>query len=399
MAHTSRRLALAALLAGFAITGCMQSGPTRPEDANNPSPTAGSDSSKTANEMADKAMYKPVEYQNAKIKGPTLVVIPGEIKSNNATFTQKFSSNNIADFVELELSNANFGVLERSDMGPMMKEFQLAYTMGDPNAARKVLQKGKWKTTKWVVKFDIIKAEQVAQAKEGFDGAAAGQMIGILAGSRGGAAAGVAVGSVKTEEATGVWIIGMRFKVLNANTTEQVATGYTEQKMEVGSKSTSVMGVSKGAQGGLTLDGMVQRLVQALVWEIDAKHKVAATPPRRPKNPPPARLKRNLRTKRITPCRCRKSSASMKSAASWVAAPWAWCMRAGIRALPDASPSRPSGATNSIVPRRVKFWPASSVRRRRPGGSLTRISWQSTNMAKKLTARRSSPWSSSKAAS
>jgi hypothetical protein len=285
MAHISRRLALAALLAGFAITGCMQSGPTRPEDANNPSPTAGSDSSKTANEMADKAMYKPVEYQNAKIKGPALVVIPGEIKSNNATFTQKFSSNNIADFVELELSNANFGVLERSDMGPMMKEFQLAYTMGDPNAARKVLQKGKWKTTKWVVKFDIIKAEQVAQAQEGFDGAAAGQMIGILAGSRGGAAAGVAVGSVKTEEGTGIWIIGMRFKVLNANTTEQVATGYTEQKMEVGSKSTSIMGVSKGAQGGLTLDGMVQRLVQALVWEIDAKHKVSAAPPPPAKKP------------------------------------------------------------------------------------------------------------------
>ncbi|MCX8018011.1 MAG: hypothetical protein N2690_08970, partial [Rhodocyclaceae bacterium] len=61
-----------------------------------------------------------------------------------------------------------------------------------------------------------------------------------------------------------------------ANTTEQVATGYTEEKMEVGSKSTSVLGFSQGAQGGLTLDGMVQRLVQKLVWEIDAKHKGAA---------------------------------------------------------------------------------------------------------------------------
>jgi hypothetical protein len=48
--------------------------------------------------------------------------------------------------------------------------------------------------------------------------------------------------------------------------------------MEVGSKSSSVMGFSKGAQGGLTLDGMVQRLVQQLVWEIDSKHKPATAP-------------------------------------------------------------------------------------------------------------------------
>ena len=67
-----------------------------------------------ANAMADKAMYKPVEYANRDKKGPALIVIPGEIKSSNATFTQKFTANNIADFGELELSNANFQVLERT---------------------------------------------------------------------------------------------------------------------------------------------------------------------------------------------------------------------------------------------------------------------------------------------
>jgi len=278
MYQLPKHLMLSALLACFAIAGCETNSP-RPEDANNPSPTAGSSTSKTANDMADKAMYKPIDYENAAIRGPNLVVIPGEIKSNNATFMQKFGSNNIADFAELELGKANVGVLERADMGPMMKEFQLAYTMGDPNAARKVLQKGKWKTTKWVVKFDILKAEQVAQAKEGFDGQAAGQLAGIFIPGAGGAAASTIVGSVKTEEGTGVWIIGMRYKVLNANTTEQVATGYTEQKMEVGAKGTSVMGYSKSAAGGLTLDGMVQRLVQMLVWEIDSKNKTAEAPP------------------------------------------------------------------------------------------------------------------------
>jgi hypothetical protein len=123
------------------------------------------------------------------------------------------------------------------------------------------------------VKFDVIKAEQVASAQEGFDGRAIGGLISILGGGRGGAAGGVAAGSIQTGETTGVWIIGMRYKIMDANTTEQVATGYSEEKMEVGAKSTSVLGASSSAQGGLTLDGMVQRLVQKLVWEIDSKHK------------------------------------------------------------------------------------------------------------------------------
>lgn len=239
----------------------------------NPSPTAGSSTSQKANAMADRGMYREVQYGNAGRRGPSLVVVPGEIKSNNANFTQKFGSNNIADYAELELGKANFGILERANLGHLNQELQLAYSMGDPNAARKVFQKGKLKTTKWVVKFDVLKAEQVAQAQQGFDGGAIGNMIGIIGGGRGSAAAGVGVGSVRTGESSGVWIIGMRYKILDASTTEQVATGYTEEKMEVGAKSSSVVGFSNSEQGGLTLDGMVQRLVQKLVWEIDSKHK------------------------------------------------------------------------------------------------------------------------------
>jgi hypothetical protein len=239
----------------------------------NPSPTAGSGTSETANAMADKAVYKPVTYTNAGIKGPALVVIPGEIKSNNASFTQKFGPNNIADFAELELGNANFKILERADMGPLLNEFQLAYTMGDPQAARKILQKGKFKTTKWVVKFDILKAEQVAQAQSGFDGRAVGSLIGIFGGGRGGAAGNVVASSVQTGESTGVWIIGMRYKIIDANTTEQVATGYSEEKMELGAKGSSVIGISSSESGGLTLDSLVQRLIQKTVWEIDNKFK------------------------------------------------------------------------------------------------------------------------------
>ena len=236
--------------------------------------------SQKANEAADKAVYKPIVYQNASKAGPPLIVIPGEVKSNNANFNQKFGPNNIADFAEIELSKANFPVLERTNLGPLLNEFSLAYNLGDPQEAKKILGRGKLRTTKWVVKFDILKTEQVAAAQSGFDGRAIGNVLGALglfSGSRGGAAAGVAggaaVGSVKTEDTTGVWIIGMRYKIMNAETTEQVATGYTEEKMEVGTTSTSVLGVSSGQQGGVSLDTMVQRLIQKTVWEIDSKYK------------------------------------------------------------------------------------------------------------------------------
>jgi hypothetical protein len=52
-----------------------------------------------------------------------------------------------------------------------------------------------------------------------------------------------------------------------------VATGYNELKMEIGAKSTSVVGVSSAGEGGITLDTMVQRLVQRDVYDIDLKNK------------------------------------------------------------------------------------------------------------------------------
>ena len=246
----------------------------------NPSPTAGSRTSQQANQSADQALYQSIEYQNRNKKGPALIVIPGEIKSSNATFMQKFTANNIADYAEIELANANFPVLERSNLGPVLREFELAYNLGDPDQARKFLRMGKLKSTKYVVKFDILKTEQIAQAQQGFDGRALGNIAGTLGafsgswgGARAGAVGGQAIGSVHTNEATSVWIIGMRYKVINAETTEQVAQGYTEETMEVGATSQSVLGVSQSQQGGVGLDTMVQRLVQKSVWEIDNKYK------------------------------------------------------------------------------------------------------------------------------
>jgi hypothetical protein len=242
----------------------------------NPSPTAGRETSQKANAAADQSIYQPVTYTNVGKKGPAVIVIPGEIKSNNATFLQKFTANNIADFGEVEMSSANFTVLERSNLGPLLKEFELAYNLGDPDQARKFLRMGKLKTTKYVVKFDILKTEQVAAAQQGFDGRTLGNMAGMLGafgGGRGGAAGATAVGSVHSDESTAVWVIGMRYKIINAETTEQVATGYTEEKMEIGATSSGALGMRQSQQGGVSLDTMVQRLVQKSVWEIDSKYK------------------------------------------------------------------------------------------------------------------------------
>ena len=204
-------------------------------------------------------------------RGPALVVIPGDVKSNNATFVQKFGPNNIADFAELELSQANFPVLERTNLGNLLQEISLAYNLGDQDKARKTMQVGALKTTKWIIKFDIIKAEEIAENTKGFDGRPIGALGGYF--GRGGSIAGTAVGSVQTRDKTEVWLIGMRYKIMDANTTEQVAQGYQELKMEVGQTNTAVLGVQQGAKGGVGLDTMVQRLVQTAVWEIDSKYK------------------------------------------------------------------------------------------------------------------------------
>jgi hypothetical protein len=226
--------------------------------------------SQSANQQADTTMYKPVHYANAGQKGPMLIVLPGAVKSNNATFLQRYTDNNIADYAELELGKANFGVLERADLGPMLDEINLAVNMGDPTALSK-FKRGKFKSTKWFLRFDILKAEQVAKASQGFDGRAIGSILGTVMGGTGGSVARTAAGSTQMGDTAGVWVVGMRYKVINAATTEQVSTGYFEDKMEVGASQGAFLGISQGEGHQVTLDSMVQRLVQQCVAEIDTQ--------------------------------------------------------------------------------------------------------------------------------
>ncbi len=239
----------------------------------NPSPIAGSSVSADANARADAAQSRPVEYANAAKKGPRIIVLPGEIKSNNATFNQHVNANNIADFGEIELARANFTVLERSQLGPVLREVELAYNVGDPQQAMRAFQKGKLSVTRWIVKFDVLKAEPVASAGGGIDGRTLGRLIGIFGSGKAGAAGTTVAGSVQTDEEARVWNIGLRYKIIDGNSAEQVANGYFEEKMELGATTTSVLGVNQRATGQLSLDSLVQRLVQKSVAEIDARYK------------------------------------------------------------------------------------------------------------------------------
>jgi len=248
--------ALALLLAAAVLSACV--------------PPATQSASQRANQQADTAMYKPVQYANAAQKGPTLIVLPGAVKSNNATFTQRITTNNIADYAELELGKANFNILERTDLGPLLDEINLAVNMGDPTALSK-FRRGKFQSTKWFVRFDILKAEQVAKAREGFDGQAIGSILGTVIRGTGGAVTDTAVSSTRVRDTAGVWIVGMRYKIINAETTEQVSTGYFEDKMEVGASQGAFLGISQGEEHQVTLDTMVQRLVQQCVAQIDTQ--------------------------------------------------------------------------------------------------------------------------------
>jgi hypothetical protein len=194
----------------------------------------GASSSGKANEVATNTAKPVIEYVNASKDGARVLVTAGEIKSSNSSFTQKVTSNAIADFGELELGRANFKI-----------------TKNQANA-------------KFTIKFDILKAESLAKASEGFSGGAIGGMLGGFGGRM--------LSSVQTKDNAEVWNIAMRWQAIDLSG-DQLASGMVEDRMELGAKGTSVMGVSSGASGGATMDTMIQYLVQKAVAEIDKKMK------------------------------------------------------------------------------------------------------------------------------
>ncbi|MEM5787869.1 MAG: hypothetical protein AAGU11_11170 [Syntrophobacteraceae bacterium] len=258
-------MAIMVALCMIGVAGCATMGP--------------GGASQQANEQADKAMYQPIVYANASVPGPEIVVLPGEMKGATGAFTQKVTMDNIADCAELELGKANFKILERSDLGDLLKEIQLTANLGDAAALARY-RTGKFKSAKWFIKFDILKAEPVAKSNQSFDGQTAGALLSFIPGV-GGAVASIAASSAVSTDTSAIWIVGMRYKIMDACSCEQIASDYFEQKMEIGAKGSSFMGVAQTQQNNMTMDSMVQRLVQVAVADIDQKWK-NWTPPAPP---------------------------------------------------------------------------------------------------------------------
>ena len=243
-------------------------------------PTSGTAVSRTANESVDRAAYRRIDYSNASKAGAALVVMPGEVRITDAVLTQQVLPSSIADWAELELAQANFKVLERAALGSVLLEVDTATRLGDRAAMESMVRSGQLKGTRWLAKFDLLKAEPVATASRAVDGRPAADVVGILGqwsnslrGQRAAQVGQVAAGSVQADRTAQVWLVGMRYRVIDAETAEQVGQGYVEERMESGAQGTSVMGVSGSSQGGVGFDTMVQRLVQRAVWEIDARLK------------------------------------------------------------------------------------------------------------------------------
>src|SRR5205823_5952233 len=192
-------------VASVVLSGCATTGGST---ASGPAPATGA--SARANEAANTALYQSANYANAATKGPAIIVLPGEVKSNNATFSQRYGPNNIADYAELELSQANFQVLDRANLGNVLREIEIAYNLSDPQKAQALFQKGALQSTRWIVKFDVLRAEKVAEASSGFSGDTLNRVLSTLpgVGSRAGSTVHESVGTVKTSEAAGVWVVG-----------------------------------------------------------------------------------------------------------------------------------------------------------------------------------------------
>jgi hypothetical protein len=243
-------------------------------------PISGTTVSREANESVDRAAYQRISYSNAGKRGAVLVVMPGEIRITDPVLTQLVLPSSIADWAELELAQANFKVLERAALGSVLMEVDTVTRLGDRAAMESMVRSGQLKGTRWLAKFDLLKAEPVATASRGVDGRPAADVVGILGqwsnslrGQRAAQVGQVAAGSVQADRSAQVWLVGMRYRVIDAETGEQAGQGYVEERMESGAQGTTVMGVSGSSQGGVGFDTTVQRLVQRAVWEIDARFK------------------------------------------------------------------------------------------------------------------------------
>ena len=239
----------------------------------NPSPTAGTSTSQKANAAADVAAYKPVEYVNKGKRGPALVVIPGEVKSNNATFVQKFGPNNIADFARARAVAGQFPGARAHQPGQPAAGDLARLQPGRPGqgAQDHAGRQAQDHQVDRQVRHPQGRADRREQARASTAGRSARSAGSSAAAARSRARA-VGFGADAGHDRG----LADRHALQDHGRQHHRAGRPGLPGTEDGSRrqrSTSVLGVSQGAKGGVGLDTMVQRLVQTAVWEIDSKYK------------------------------------------------------------------------------------------------------------------------------
>lgn len=242
---------------------------------------------KSAHELADQALYQPIAYRNAAVPGPPVVVLPGALENSTASFRQRVNTGNLADAGEMELAKAGFTVLDRANLDEIVQEIALAANLGDAQAL-KVFRKGKFAQARYLVRFDVAKAERIDVQRKDFDGTLLGIVVaGVVAGvtqdSGSGTAAGTAVASIKSGDEKSTWKAGLRYTVIDADTGVQTAAGLLEDTFVVHSQLKGFLGATEETRTALTMDTMAIRLVQMAVAEIDARHKVSMSQAPAPK--------------------------------------------------------------------------------------------------------------------
>ena len=249
----------------------------------NPSPTAGSETSQKANAAADQTIYKPVEYVEREEEGPGAGRdprrdqeqqrdVPAEVHRQQHRRLRRDRA------VQRQLPGAR----ALQPRARCCSEFELAYNLGDPDAGAQV--PAAWassRATKYVVKFDILKTEQVAAAQSGLrrpdarpDGGAP-RRLQRLARRRGGGHRRRHRGGLGADRRVDQRL-DHRHALQDHQRRDHRAGRAGLHRGEDGNRRRRRRRRSastQSQQGGVSLDTMVQRLVQKSVWEIDSKYK------------------------------------------------------------------------------------------------------------------------------
>lgn len=229
-----------------------------------------------AHEIADQNLYHDLAYENAALPGPSVVVLPGEVKSGSYEFLLHVKPDNLREYGELELGKANFKVQEKSALPDIYQEIALAANLGDGSMAKR-LKKLKITPPRWIVLFDVADVKATTTAFKFTDKNAASfagaLMGGMFLGASGAKMGQGLVGSINSAEEERLWNITLRYRILDGETGEPLKQGEFTEQATIHRELKGFLGVDAAESGGVTLGTVSHRLIQKAVQDIDKQYK------------------------------------------------------------------------------------------------------------------------------